>query len=44
MTITRDDGLEEMEIFSLSLESSDEDVFIGPVSVTQIIITNIDGG
>jgi hypothetical protein len=42
VTITRDDGLEEMEIFSLSLESSDEDVFIGPVSVTQIIITNID--
>ena len=44
MTIVVGDGLEVMEIFTLSLESSDEDVAIGSMSVTQISITNTDGG
>ena len=42
VTIADRDGLEVTETFTLSLESSDEDVSIGPISVTQIIITDTD--
>ena len=43
VNITRDDGLEDLETHSVFLNSSDTDVQPGPLSATQIIITNFDG-
>ena len=42
-SITRDSVLEDPEIHSVSLNSTDSDVNLGPQSVTRLFIANFDG-
>ena len=43
VSITRDSALEDQEIHSVTLNTTDTDVNLGPQSVTQLVIANFDG-